>query len=67
MTLVRARGVATPPALLLLVTAFGKAALAHDHHEGGVSHIADGDTVSKEPIVGGIRDGRMVYQSADRV
>ncbi|POR31882.1 Protein YTP1 [Tolypocladium paradoxum] len=34
---------------LLCIAAFAEMAMAHDHHEGG-SKIADGDTVSQEPI-----------------
>ena len=37
---------------LLCIVTLAEMASAHDHHEGGVSKIVDGDTVSKEPIVG---------------
>ena len=40
-------------ALLLSIGLFTNSALAHDHH--GESNIPEGETVSVEPIVGGIR------------
>lgn len=43
-------------AVILSTATFAQMAAAHDHHEG-VSHIAEGETVSQEPIVGGSSSG----------
>lgn len=41
-------------AALVSIGAFATGALAHDHHDGE-SEIPEGETVSLEPLVGGIQ------------
>lgn len=43
------RPVAT--ALLLSIASFGTLVHGHDHHEGGESHIPEGEAISLEPVV----------------
>ncbi|KAK4065406.1 hypothetical protein Trihar35433_7526 [Trichoderma harzianum] len=37
-------------ALLLSIASFGTLVHAHDHHEGGESHIPEGEAISLEPV-----------------
>lgn len=52
-------------ALSLSLASFGTLALAHDHHEGGESHIPEGEAISLEPIVSRQYGGREKRKTMD--